>query len=419
MQNNIPVKLSKAINSLIIGNPFFATIILQRNIIIDDTCNTAWTDGDTIAFSSKFIEENDLDVLKFTLCHEVLHITNLHHTRMKNKDSNIWNQACDYAINLLLREAGFKLWPNCLIENCYKDMCAEDIYRILTKNQNPNRNNNNQNNKQNSGSQQGQQNNSSNNNSQNNNSANNNSSNSQSGNPSNNKGQKSFGEVRPCTKGKETEKEEEAKIQSKQAERIAKQQGKLPAFIERMFKNVPSNTDWREALAQFASVVSNNDYSWNKVNTRYSHTGFIFPGLYSKEVGNIIVACDTSGSISANEISVMVSELFSILENLEAVNKDNLEIPVIYCDSIVQKVEHLQIGDTPKPKGGGGTDFRPPFEYIEKNLNTPAAMVYITDGECNSFPENPGYPVLWALFKNNPSFKPPFGETVYIAPGSY
>ena len=419
MQNNIPVKLSKAINSLIIGNPFFATIILQRNIIIDDTCNTAWTDGDTIAFSSKFIEENDLDILKFTLCHEVLHITNLHHTRMKNKDSETWNKACDYAINLLLREAGFKLWPNCLIEDCYKNMAAEDIYRTLTKNQNPNRNNNNQNNKQNSGSQQGQQNNSSNNNSQNNNSANNNSSNSQSGNPSNNKGQKSFGEVRPCTKGKETEKEEEAKIQSKQAERIAKQQGKLPAFIERMFKNVPSNTDWREALAQFASVVSNNDYSWNKVNTRYSHTGFIFPGLYSKEVGNIIVACDTSGSISEREISVMVSELFSILENLEAVNKDNLEIPVIYCDSIVQKVEHLTSADKPSPKGGGGTDFKPPFDYIEKNLNTPAAMVYITDGECDSFPENPGYPVLWALFKNNPSFQPPFGDVVYISPGSY
>lgn len=413
MRNDLPVKLSKAINSLIISNPFFATIILQRNIIIDDTCNTAWTDGDTIAFSSKFIEENDLDILKFTLCHEVLHITNLHHCRMKNKDSKIWNEACDYAINLLLRESGFKLWPDCLIEDCYKNMAAEDIYRVLTKNQNPNQNNNNQNNKQNSGNK-GQNNNSQNNSSNN---QSNNQQGSQSGN--NSKGQKSFGEVRPCAKGKEAEKEEEAKIQSKQAERIAKQQGKLPAFIERMFKNLPSNTDWREALAQFSSVVSNNDYSWNKVNTRYSHTGFIFPGLYSKEVGNIIVACDTSGSISEREISVMVSELFSILENLEAVNKDSLEIPVIYCDSIVQKVEHLTSSDKPSPKGGGGTDFRPPFDYIEKNLNTPAAIVYITDGECDSFPENPGYPVLWALFKNNPSFQPPFGDVVYISPGSY
>lgn len=402
MQNNLPIKLTKAINSLIIGNPFFATIVLQRNIIVDDNCDTAWTDGDTIAFSTKFIEENDLDVLKFTLCHEVLHITNLHHARMKNKDPKIWNEACDYAINLLLREAGFKLWPNCLIEDYYKDMCAEDIYRTLTKNQSLNQNNNNQNNKQNNSS---------------NNSSNNNSSNNQSN--SNQKGQKSFGEVRPCANGKEAEKEEEAKIQSKQAERIAKQQGKLPAFIERMFQNIPSNTDWKEALAQFAAVVSNNDYSWNVVNPRYSHTGFIFPGLYSKEVGNIIVACDTSGSISTNEISVMVSELFSILENLEAVNKDNLEIPVIYCDSIVQHVEILQIGDNPKPKGGGGTDFKPPFDYIEKNLNTPAAMVYITDGYCDSFPENPGYPVLWALFKNNPSFKPPFGDVIYIAPGNY
>lgn len=408
MAINIPSKLSKAIHSLILSNPFFATIILQRNIIIDDSCNTAWTDGDTIAFSTKFIEENDLDILKFTLCHEVLHITNLHHTRMKNKDSRMWNEACDYAINLLLREAGFKLWPNCLIKDCYKDMASEDIYRILTKNQKP-QNNNKNNNQNNSG---GNQNNSSNNNPANNSPTNSNKS-------SNNNVQQSFGEVRPCANGKEAEKEEEAKVQSKQAERIAKQQGKLPSFIERMFKNIPSNTDWREALAQFASVVSNNDYSWNKVNTRYSHTGFIFPGLYSKEIGNVIVACDTSGSISENEIGVIVSELFSILENLEAVNKDSLEIPVIYCDAIIQRVETLQIGDIPKPKGGGGTDFRPPFEYVEKNLNTPAGLIYLTDGYCGSFPENPGYSVLWALFKNNPTFKPPFGEIVYIVPGSY
>ena len=67
MANNLPSKLSKAINSLIISNPFFATIILQRNIIIDDSCDTAWTDGDTIAFSTKFIEENDQDYIIETI----------------------------------------------------------------------------------------------------------------------------------------------------------------------------------------------------------------------------------------------------------------------------------------------------------------------------------------------------------------
>lgn len=399
MRNNLPIKLIKAINSLIMGHPFFATITLQRNIIIDDSCNTAWTDGDTIGISNKFIEDEytacgGIDTIKFTLAHEVIHITNCHHARMGNKDPELWNIACDHADNIILVDGGF-VAPKTIKIYCdfkYRGWCAEDIYRDLKANQK----NGNKNQKNNQSNNSGGQNNSSSNNEP-----------------------KIFGEVRPCEKGKEIEKEEEAKIQSKQAERIAKQQGKLPAFIERMFKNIPSNTDWKEALAQFAAVISNNDYSWNVVNPRYSHTGFIFPGLYSKEVGNIIVACDTSGSISTNEISVMVSELFSILENLEAVNKDNLEIPVIYCDSIVQKVEHLQIGDSPKPKGGGGTDFKPPFDYIEKNLNIPAAMIYITDGECNSFPENPGYPVLWALFKNNPSFKPPFGDVIYIAPGNY
>lgn len=380
---NLPNKLVKAINVLILDNPFFATIVLQRDIIIDENCDTAWTDGPTIGFSPKFIEENDLDVLKFTLAHETLHITNCHHTRMNGKDGELWNKAADYAINWLLREYGFKLWPNCLIDNRFANKCAEDIYRILQNEpKSPNGSGNN-----NSG---------------------------QNGNKS---VQKVFGEVRPCPKGKETELEEEAKIQTKQAAQIAKQAGKLPAGMQKMFDNVPANVDWREALAQFVSIVSNNDYSFNKVNTRYSQTGFIFPGLYSKEIGNVIVACDTSGSVTAKEISIMMAELISILENLS--EKQDIEVPTIYCDSEVNHFEILTSGDVPKPKGGGGTDFRPPFEYVAKNLETPACLVYITDGYCNSFPDNPGYPVLWALFVNNPTFKPPFGEVVYIAPGSY
>lgn len=379
MQNNDhPTKLTKAINRLILNNPFFATIALQRNIIIDESCDTAWTDGDCIAFSPKFIEENDLDVIVFTLAHEILHITNLHHTRMKNRDPKMWNEAADYAINWMLKESGFKLWERCLISNEFADKCAEDIYRILESRP---KNNNSGNNNQSGGS-----------------------------------GQKSFGEVRQA-KNKDTNAEEEkVKVETKQAERAAKQCGKLPSFIERMYKNIPPNIDWREALAQFVSVISNNDYSFNKVNTRYSQTGFIFPGLYSKEIGNVILACDTSGSISSNEVSIMVSELLSLIENLSE-GSNNIELPVIYCDSVIQNVEILTNGDNPKPKGGGGTDFKPPFEYISKNFDCPACMVYITDGYCNSFPENPGYPVLWALFVNNPSFKPPFGEVVYISNG--
>jgi len=65
------------------------------------------------------------------------------------------------------------------------------------------------------------------------------------------------------------------------------------------------------------------------------------------------------------------------------------------------------------PVGGGGTDFRPPFEYLESEDIIPAAAIYLTDGECYSFPEEPDYPVMW-IIDNKRTADPPFGEVIRI-----
>jgi len=48
-----------------------------------------------------------------------------------------------------------------------------------------------------------------------------------------------------------------------------------------------------------------------------------------------------------------------------------------------------------EPKGGGGTDFRPAFEWVAENDFAPACLIHLTDLCCDSFPETPEYPVLW------------------------
>jgi predicted metal-dependent peptidase len=63
--------------------------------------------------------------------------------------------------------------------------------------------------------------------------------------------------------------------------------------------------------------------------------------------------------------------------------------------------------------GGGGTDFCPPFELIEKEGEVPACLIYFTDLQCNRYPEEPGYPVLWVTAKE-PQSPPPFGEVVVM-----
>jgi predicted metal-dependent peptidase len=64
-----------------------------------------------------------------------------------------------------------------------------------------------------------------------------------------------------------------------------------------------------------------------------------------------------------------------------------------------------------EPKGGGGTDFRPVFEWVEQNQLMPACLIYLTDLCCHSYPAPPDYPVLWVTESRRTA---PFGETVRI-----
>ena len=58
-------------------------------------------------------------------------------------------------------------------------------------------------------------------------------------------------------------------------------------------------------------------------------------------------------------------------------------------------------------KGGGGTSFRPVFEWVEKQGLRPEALVYFTDAE-GEFPERaPHYPVIWLVKGREPV---PWGE---------
>jgi len=62
-------------------------------------------------------------------------------------------------------------------------------------------------------------------------------------------------------------------------------------------------------------------------------------------------------------------------------------------------------------KGGGGTDYRPVFDYIDANLPMSTMLLYFTDGD-GWFPKYPpSYEVLWALSRKA---KVPFGRPLII-----
>ena len=61
--------------------------------------------------------------------------------------------------------------------------------------------------------------------------------------------------------------------------------------------------------------------------------------------------------------------------------------------------------------GGGGTDFRPVFKYVQDNFDDVKLLLYFTDLE-GVFPkEYPNYEVKWVSTKEN---ELPFGSLILL-----
>ena len=83
----------------------------------------------------------------------------------------------------------------------------------------------------------------------------------------------------------------------------------------------------------------------------------------------------------------------------------------LYFDAEVHRDETYQAGQPIHLTlvGGGGTDFRPCFRWLEEKGIYPKTMVFLTD-LWGTFPDDaPSYPVIWASTGARPV---PFGQVV-------
>jgi predicted metal-dependent peptidase len=89
---------------------------------------------------------------------------------------------------------------------------------------------------------------------------------------------------------------------------------------------------------------------------------------------------------------------------------------IIHCDYNVAHCEEVMPDDefpTTPIKGGGGTAFKPAFDYINEHYPDVEAAVYLTDLEAfnEDFGEQPMYPVLWVATTR---LAAPWGQTTRI-----
>lgn len=92
---------------------------------------TAMTDGFCITFNPYHVEilsDAELDSL---VMHEILHIIDHHFAGGEGKDPYLWNIACDFRVNSILRRIGMPMQPMALDNDRYDSMDNEEIYRDL------------------------------------------------------------------------------------------------------------------------------------------------------------------------------------------------------------------------------------------------------------------------------------------------
>jgi predicted metal-dependent peptidase len=148
--------------------------------------------------------------------------------------------------------------------------------------------------------------------------------------------------------------------------------GDCGQFIESDY--VEPFVPWQERLNQAVAtgISENRRVSKRRINRRNEDFGF---GRVPDNETTCLFICDTSGSMGAEELSKVNSQL-DYLANFTGT------LDVMHADWDVAKVEPYRKGmKLEEFFGRGGTSFEPSFTYIKEEMeHIPEIIVYFTDG---------------------------------------
>ena len=381
--------LNAARARLILGrdakSAFFATLVLRLESSPAWDAETIATDGRVLQYNPEFVMALSAPELAGVLCHEVMHCALAHPARRGARGSMLWNIACDLAINPLLLDAGVALPAGRLMPGDGKftelpaGKSAEEYYAVLMKG------------KDDPGDGDG----------------------SGTGAASCDPG--GCGQVVDPIHGDPAVSqatEAEWKVAVVQGQQAANGRGQLPAGLGRAVDHaIHPPADWRSVLREFVACHAKNDYSWNRPNRRFLAQGLYMPGLHSEELGNVVLAVDTSGSIDQKMLSLFAVEVNAVLAAYDC------SVTVLYHDTEIHRVQIWNSVDGPlvlDPVGGGGTSHVCVFDWIDQFGIDPACVVCLTDLE-TEFPVSiPTASVLWAV-PDRVAAQPPFGQVIPLS----
>lgn len=198
-----------------------------------------------------------------------------------------------------------------------------------------------------------------------------------------------------------------ASIVKNTAEQVERQCGTIPAelreMIEKLRKKKPEIFNWKAYFRRMLGSI----YDVNIKTTRRKESKRFegAAGVQHKKKVSILVAIDTSGSVSSKELQDFFSEI-------DWIYKAGARVTIIECDARINKIEEYDGKHIPEIVGRGGTDFNPPVNYYLKHRKEYASLIYFTDGECN-LPEKKPSGMVWVITSNGWRQEYP-GKTIYI-----
>jgi predicted metal-dependent peptidase len=323
-----------------------------------------------LMFYPKWVEEQSDTIMKCGVAHEVMHVCLKHLTRLGTRDPLVWNIAVDAAVNEVLSHT-FKIPDQWVRIQKMAQKCAEEIYDWLIRNAQEKKN--------------------------------------QSGKGfdthffgSESKTNKN-GQPQPNSGGAKNspffqpgQQEFDVARAIRDAANFAKQQGKLPAGIERMFGDILDPIlDWKDILRKFIVQIIPHDFTYTRPAKKSYSCGFYMPRVVREQV-EITIGVDTSGSISDKEYAEFLSEIHAMCKQFEC-----LKATVLMYDAEVSEV--LEIDENFDPysvhgRGYGGTSSIPVYNWIEKEKdNNIKVLVYFTDGYIDIPSKEYPFPTLWII----------------------
>lgn len=226
---------------------------------------------------------------------------------------------------------------------------------------------------------------------------------------------------------------ERLEMTQKQWEKISRlAKTELKAFARRksgtgsLEKNLEEATkeryDYGEILRRFAvpgeeMAVSDEEFDYVYYTYGLSHYGnlpLIEPLEYreSRKVKEFVIAIDTSASCSGSAVGKFLRRAYDILKDAESFFT-KINVHIIQCDSQVQQDTRIACQEDLEDflgkgrlAGGGATDFRPVFAYVEQlreqgEFENLKGLIYFTDGY-GVYPERPPeYQVIFAFLEED------------------